>query len=45
MFAVGVFASVAVTVKDDVPSAVGVPDITPEVLSDKPVGNAPEVIT
>jgi hypothetical protein len=39
------FASVIVTVKDDVPVPVGVPETTPvDVLSDSPEGSNPEVI-
>src|ERR1700758_3615706 len=34
--------SVALTVKSEVPDDVGVPEITPLVLSDRPVGSAPE---
>lgn len=42
---VTLFASVAVTVKLNVPVAVGVPEITPVVAaSDKPPGNAPDAM-
>ena len=34
-------ASAALTVKENVPLAVGVPEITPAVERDRPVGNAP----
>jgi hypothetical protein len=37
----GVSESVTLTVKEKVPQAVGVPESTPAVESDKPVGNAP----
>jgi hypothetical protein len=39
----GVAESVTVTVKLNVPDAVGVPDSTPPELSVSPVGRAPEV--
>jgi hypothetical protein len=35
--------SVAVTVNDGLPAAVGVPEIVPEVLKESPVGSDPDV--
>jgi hypothetical protein len=44
VWAVGVLESVTVTVKFDVPVAVGVPEITPvEESGDKPAGSVPSV--
>jgi hypothetical protein len=40
---VGVLESVTVTVKSALPAAVGVPEITPELLSVSPAGSAPAV--
>jgi hypothetical protein len=39
--ALGVIESVALTVKDDVPEAVGVPEITPPADKLRPVGREP----
>jgi len=41
--AVGVAESVTVTVKVDVPAAVGEPEIMPELLSVSPAGRVPVV--
>lgn len=40
---VGVVESVTVTVKLNVPAAVGIPEIEPAALKVKPVGRLPEV--
>jgi hypothetical protein len=38
---VGVVESVAITTKPEVPSAVGVPEIVPLLLSERPAGRVP----
>ena len=41
VWGVGGVVSVTCTVKLDVPAAVGVPEITPAVLNERPAGSAP----
>ena len=40
----GLLLSVTCTVKLELPEVVGVPEITPELLSDKPAGSVPALI-
>jgi hypothetical protein len=43
-FSTGLLESVTCTVKWDVPVLVGVPEITPLALSERPLGNEPRMI-
>ena len=43
-FSTGLLESLTCTVKWDVPVLVGVPEITPLALSERPLGNEPRMI-